>query len=179
MNTLSSMLSFLLGRTKQDYLKAQLRDIFYPVGSYLFTDDAEYNPATSIGGTWERACQGRFIVGAGTNGAEGDELLTITNKATGGEAKHKLTGAESGVKAHSHALSSNGYALMGIESKTASLYGDESSALGGSGKKFPYVDDSVSLYRAFKSADATASSAANSHNNLPPYIGLIVWRRKG
>ena len=61
----------------------------YPVGSiYLSVNDT--NPATFIGGTWERI-KDRFLLAAGDSYAAG---------STGGEAEHTLT--EDEMPSHAH-----------------------------------------------------------------------------
>ncbi len=63
----------------------------YPVGS-IYMSVGTASPAALFGGTWEKI-EGRFLLGSGAG---------YNNGATGGEAAHTLTAAESGLPAHGH-----------------------------------------------------------------------------
>ena len=178
MNIISSMLSFLLDRTSEARFKQMNLELNHPVGSYFITKlpREQCDPNVLFGGTWVLDLQGRFLVGAGSSGS-GDTGFTASLNGTGGEAKHKLTGAESGVNTHTHPLHKQGYYAVGVTSTKESLYGERSSALTGSGRKYPYIDDKETYTRIFNAQNPTTKSATNSHNNLPPYAAKNIWVR--
>lgn len=75
-------------------LKAQVLDMFYPVGSIHMTT-ATYNPGTRWGGTWAQTAQGRVLVGVNT----GDADFNATKKTGGAKTvshAHTLTMASGG-----------------------------------------------------------------------------------
>lgn len=72
-------------------LKTLLLNLEHPVGS-LYWSSVSTDPGTIFGGTWVRV-KDTFILAAGDTYAAGD---------TGGEATHKLTADESGLKSHGH-----------------------------------------------------------------------------
>lgn len=127
-------------------------DLIYPVDSiYLSVNSADPNllwPGT----TWVRI-EDRFLLAAGS---------TYTEGATGGEATHTLTAAESGLPAHTHDLTSNysrtfasgtnkdGYLRTGTTGTTA-------------------IEPGV--------ANNTAQNASQAHNNMPPYLVVNIWKR--
>ena len=65
-------------------IQTQLNDMWkkiYPVGA-IYISTSSSSPATLFGGTWERINR-RFLVGAGSNGASGNEALNLTAGTTG------------------------------------------------------------------------------------------------
>ena len=76
-------------------IKNAINNLF-PIGFIISVDNAEFNPNTSWGGTWERL-KGRFIVGVD----EDDTDLNESGKI-GGENEHTLTVDE--MPSHSHTL---------------------------------------------------------------------------
>ena len=77
--------------TKLD--KATVLDLFYPVGSYYETSDANFNPNTSWGGTWVEDSAGRVTVAKDTG-------TFSTVGGTGGEETHTLNINE--MPSHTH-----------------------------------------------------------------------------
>lgn len=97
----------------------------------------------SGGSTW-RQIEDVFLLAAGTTYNGGD---------TGGEAKHKLTGAE--MPAHEHALD--------VRYNT------------GSGSA--YVIDVVGPVKHGLAYMTETRGASQPHNNMPPYLVVYVWER--
>jgi microcystin-dependent protein len=91
---------------------------------------------------------GRFIIGTAT-----DSGGTYDVGDTGGAADVTLTGAQSGVPAHTHTV-------------TASLNG-----AGGAGTN-PQTHTSQSTASSFTTNANAAANAAEAHTNLPPYYAL-------
>ena len=127
----------------------ELRDIFYPIGS-IFQSTVNTDPATFIGGTWERFGNGRVLVGVD----EADSDFSTPNK-TGGAKTHKLTDAE---MAHSHVQTE----------RFSSAYSN------GRGHKYT-VDETVASDTIKTGGVVDVTSQA--HNNLQPYITVYMWRR--
>ena len=90
----------LFGNGDWGDLISTIRDAFYPVGTIKMTTE-NVNPGTQIGGTWVAWGSGRVPVGVSSD----TEFNSV--EKTGGEKTHTLTGAESGIPAHSHGLNSH------------------------------------------------------------------------
>ena len=134
-----------------------LFDIVYPVGA-IYMSVSETSPASLFGGTWEQI-QNRFLLAAGSSYAAGN---------TGGEATHTLTANEMPV--HSHDLRAN-------------------TSWGGSETLAPWAQyfGSNILYDVGASGgtittsyygNVTQLTGGNvSHNNMPPYLVVYMWKR--
>lgn len=122
-------------------------DDIYPVGSIYMSVNST-NPSNLFGGTWTQL-KDRFLLGAGS---------TYTNGSTGGEASHTLTVNE--MPSHSHP-----------QYVTVSSGGSLSA-------NCDY--DSYSSGNARKSAQNVSTGTTgggNSHNNMPPYLVVYMWKR--
>lgn len=134
---------------------SDLLERIYPVGSIYMSANG-VNPQYLFGGTWTPV-QDRFLLGAGT---------TYSAGATGGEASHKLTVAE--LPNHSHPINTNveftvsdttpaGTGISGIHGDTSG-WGDYGGA-------------------DWFHITAGSSGGNGSHNNMPPYLVVYIWRR--
>ena len=134
-----------------DALKSQNSKIdsiwskIYPVGSiYMSTNST--NPGTLFGGSLQQLT-GRFLLGAGGGYSAG---------ATGGEATHKLTVAETPSHNHSTPIFANG--------------GEGSQGWGVAYSSFYKGKDLLSV-------TSTSSGGNGAHNNMPPYLVVYMWKR--
>ena len=133
-----------------DYINKMLSNV-YPVGSiYLSVNDI--SPSTIFGGTWEQI-KDRFLLGCGDN---------YENGATGGEATHKLTETEMPV--HSHYL------------PAADTYGKNYTPTS------EYIINTKTMSRvgtpvAGGLALTDDAGGNQSHNNMPPYLAVYIWKR--
>lgn len=160
----------------------------HPVGSYLFTSDAGYNPNTDIGGSWVKDVgEGRCFISAGN---------TYTGGSLGGEFSHTLTIAE--MPAHSFSGNTNSTDISGYFRSRSNLFyngSSTSSTLGGASAsgRFTVVESGL---RSEGNADdnntefivrfdgnhghyfSTNSVGSNiAHNNMPPYQAVYIWHR--
>ncbi len=168
------------------YTASELLDLIYPVGA-IYTSLEDVSPASTLGGTWTPITN-TFLYAQGSK----------TVGETGGEETHKLV--ESEVPSHSHtrgsmnitgtfyprphynADTSFGGAIAGADSSVFKL-----TIQGGNSR-----DTSMSEYNAAPSTlrdkiyfDAsknwTGSTSSfgddGSHNNMPPYLVVYMWRR--
>lgn len=76
-----------------------LLNLFYPVGSYYETSDANFNPNTSWGGTWVQDTKGQVMVSKSDTGT----FNTVGNNI-GSETKTLVT---DNLPAHNHGLNSH------------------------------------------------------------------------
>lgn len=122
---------------------------FYPVGSVCQSTEPT-NPATFMGGVWERFGNGRVLVGVD----ETDADFNAANKI-GGEKAHTLTIDE--MPSHSHRQ------FVSANNGSDSIRRDWSSDGAG---------------RAYDQGMETGRTGGNRpHNNLQPYITIYRWRR--
>ena len=144
-------------------------DIVYPIGSIYETLDESFNPNTSFGGNWERI-QGRFLLGAGTpdDNTHSNFGNNLTYNGTdkydepvgnmGGSSLHTLTVNE--MPSHNHTLANNVV---------------DGSAMDGSSNRFVLcIGGGVNL-SGYHMINLQGGGA--SHNNLPPYFVIHIWKR--
>ena len=126
---------------------SELMLAIYPVGS-IYISANETSPASLFGGTWE-SISGKFLLGA-------DDAYPAGS--TGGEAKHTLT--ESEMPRHTHTLQAKVGTTIGSSISSSAL----AVAQNYSGMNF-------------SAATVTYTGSGASHNNMPPYLAVYMWRR--
>lgn len=136
-------------------------DNVYPVGS-IYMNVNSTNPGTLFGGTWEQI-QGRFLLGMSSSYPAGSQ---------GGEASHTLTTAEMPSHGHNPANQSGYYGFI-TNSNKAFEVGDM-GVQSGSGRYYPYAPVAFDISR--NSLTGT-TGGGNSHNNMPPYLSIYIWKR--
>ena len=136
-------------------------DNVYPVGS-IYMNVNSTNPGTLFGGTWEQI-QGRFLLGMSSSYPAGSQ---------GGEAEHTLTASE--MPSHKGHLSAGiaGAAPMGKGNYKGYL---NSSVM----TPFPEGDyRGWNVYLGNEMHPASESvGGGQSHNNMPPYLSVYIWKR--
>lgn len=130
----------------------------YPVGS-IYMSVNNVDPGLLFGGTWERI-QDTFLLASGSTYAAGD---------TGGEAEHTLTTNEMPSHTHFERFASN-YDNIGYYVSNYNTGGSINGVL-----QYGTRRDGIA------SADVRVTTASegggSSHNNMPPYIAVYVWKR--
>lgn len=157
-----------------------LFDKIYPVGSIYMSVNST-SPATLFGGTWERI-RDRFLLAAGTGYAAG---------ATGGEAAHTLSTSE--LPSHTHSFTGTPAShthdtfLRDANATSSASYrylvdtwGTGATALGwtmslstASGKKRMLTGSATHT----PSGTNASTGGGASHNNMPPYLAVYIWKR--
>lgn len=132
----------------------------YPVGSIYMSVNST-NPGELFGGTWEQI-QGRFLLGQGSGYSAG---------TVGGEANHVLSVNEMPEHNYQVHILAKGYSGWGSDGYADSEYSTTSwsnpPAYGGSHINTTHV----LMGRTGKDGDS------QSHNNMPPYLVVYIWKR--
>lgn len=129
-------------------------DLIYPIGS-IYMSVNNVNPSTLFGGTWEQL-KDKFLLGAGD---------TYNNGETGGEATHTLT--ENEMPLHSH-QEHEWNIIVSADGNTGSYTPNYS----GNNWTIARDDRDWNTYRFTGSKGGGAS-----HNNMPPYLVIFIWKR--
>ena len=124
---------------------------FYPVGA-IYQSTGSTSPASLFGGDWERI-QGRFLLGTSSS-------YSVT--ATGGEERHTLTISE--MPRHNHAPG-EGQAFIIDPNR----YNNSS--------EFAMLTTSQTSYKYANAWGTASTGGGGSHNNMPPYYAVNIWRR--
>ena len=133
---------------------------YWPIGS-IYISVVNTNPSQWFGGVWVRFAKGKTLVGV--DDVVGDPDLTTVLK-TGGEYFHTLTINEMPTHTHQLGLKHPG----GTDTIVAGL---------------DYTYDGINKIGAYFGAiDAptaynNVTGGGQSHNNMPPYITVYMWRR--
>ena len=126
----------------------------YPIGS-IYISVSDTNPNEFFGGTWERIAQGRTLISEGTS----DQ--TFKAGTQGGESKHKLTFTEMPTHTHSGFVQTTNGTGGSKSTLYSNVFYKNSGVPSGEG---PMVT-------------INASGGGVSHNNLPPYLVVYMWKR--
>ena len=135
-------------------LKAEMLDLFYPVGSYYETSDTSFNPNTAWGGTWVEDTAGKVLVSLDTGTFD-------TVGATGGAETESHRHWQSGGADADYAydLTHSGATSEGLDSRVVTK---ARLSIGAS--------SSTNAMRQTSTYDAAAST-------LQPYIVVKRWHR--
>lgn len=165
--------------TKKATLKA-IANVIYPVGSIYMSVNST-SPATLFGGTWEQI-QDTFLLSAGSSYTAGN---------TGGEAAHTLIEKELPHMTGTFTLSSNlGTNVTGADTKWEDASGKFSRVSRSGRNILKYnsgtysVSQNQTLYDKVSwqiGGEETSSGSGVyntvSHNNMPPYLVVYMWKR--
>lgn len=139
-----------------------LKDYVYPVGS-IYISLQSTNPGTIFGGTWQQI-EGLFLLGAGGSYIAGN---------TGGEDRVTLQTTE--LPAHAHAVEKQYLHRLDTTDTNYANWGANGS-LGG--WDLANTTNNVGGTRLGIPAHNTNNTGGNqSHNNMPPYLVVYMWKR--
>lgn len=146
-----------------NYLKtADLLNKVYPLGS-IYMSIVETSPASLIGGEWLQI-KDSFLLGCGDKYGAG---------STGGEATHTLTIKEMPTHGHKTWSSNSGYSGNTIGPAQGSSQG-----IGTTEHKSTYTNDYWKHGTTGRWVIGREGGGL-SHNNMPPYVAVYIWKRLG
>ena len=152
-------------------IKSLVRDYVYPVGS-IYTSVNSTNPSSLFGGTWEQI-QDRFLLACGNTYSAGN---------TGGEAEHLLTISE--MPSHTHIQNSHRHSLRSTSSGNSYAWGFGRSNCGPvsgvmetSADGWYDQDNKSEILMSNVTPTNQNTGGGTSHNNMPPYLVVYVWKR--
>lgn len=164
----------------QNELLAPFINAIYPVGS-IYMSTSSTSPATLFGvGTWEQI-QNTFLLAAGSSYNAG---------STGGAATVTLTTSQ--IPAHTHgrkSLSGRWFMRMfkngtdgmswlpGAGATDGIMKWELNSATAGTIDVTWSGNQKLSLFTVDASHEHTSVGGNGSHNNMPPYLAVYMWKR--
>lgn len=154
-------------------IKTTVLNTFFPVGSIYMDATGKINPNTQFGGTWEKI-QNRFLYGAGSKaiGATGGaETVTLTL-----EQMPTHSHARGGIQITGDISDSGNQVISGRTSGAFSLNSANVAkiARGGSGTIINKLNFTGS---SGWSGNSASQGNSKSHENMPPYIVVTIWKR--
>ena len=162
-DTLTTTGNVTVGGTLSGTLAASVLGAVYPVGSVYINATNDANPNTLLGfGTWARFGQGKMLISQDSSNSRFD-----TAEETGGSESVTLTEAQ--MPTHFHGTGS--FIDDTGNRKVASEFGVNGTSTGdyatlsgsGNGSRFSMKTDS--------------KGSGDSHDNMPPFITVYMWKR--
>lgn len=155
-------------------------DKYFPVGSVYITTSGDFNPNTAFGGTWEKFAQGKTLFGMD----EGDTAFA-SNGLTGGEKEHTLTVNEMPSHKHVGTQEISSSSPAGTIKSGTGPWQEGPFEQGTMIAEFTPETNSQTVYNPGKSPLSRkvqvdygiSNGGGQPHNNLPPYIVVIMWKR--
>ena len=163
------------GKLLKDYIQ-QFATTIYPVGSIYLSVNST-NPGTIFGGTWVQL-QDRFLLGAGS---------TYSNGATGGAATVTLTTSQ--IPSHTHTFTGSRATTNSTGAHTHNVGRDTDGGSGtnrytvhsngpsGADATAPTSSNGAHTHTVTAKGTNSSTGGGGSHNNMPPYLVVYMWKR--
>lgn len=143
-------------------------DKIYPIGA-IYISIVDVAPSTLFGGRWEQI-KDKFLLSAGD---------TYANGSTGGSATVTLTANQSGLKAHGHGMAHTHNHRHDLNKNFSTGTGSVSAYTVTSNRSTSTQYTGYDNTASSKSTtdNNTSSNASESHENMPPYLAVYMWKR--
>lgn len=158
-----------------------LIDSIYPIGSFYYTTDVDFDPNTTFGGTWELLDEGVVIVTAGEN-------HPVSNESVDGGSE-TVTMTESQMPSHTHKQNSHnhdsgattgGYMVSSgdiVVNPTKRAYAAQNT----SGVHYILAASALQIgeyrYTGTTTAVNQNTGGGQAIDNMPPYKNAYCWHR--
>ena len=154
------------------YLKNLILSIFFPVGSIYMDATGNIDPNTQFGGTWTKI-EDRFLLASGTKGVGwtgGEERVTLNTDHL--PPHYHSRGNQEITAQHDDLIAGPGSRALGAF--TSTMTKGSNGGKGGSSGYFSYVK-----FAASKTwyGQTSSNGGGQSHNNMPPYEVVAIWKR--
>ena len=185
-------------------LKSCIISLFYPVGS-IFMSTNSTSPEEIFGGTWEKI-NGKFLFAedsthlAGTTGGESSHTLTLSELPLHSHAYNKSNNITEGtaitvsqLPSHNHRVWSTNtwsenavglshdrkaFGIAGIDQGGGSEGWTNTET--GDGHQIVENTGSGQAHKhsiSFVNTNTASIGNGSSHNNMPPYLAVYMWKR--
>lgn len=152
-NTIKSVLPCINSVSSQYVSKDSILDLTYPIGSIYMNYSDNTSPASQLGGTWTQISSGQFLLSTGTS---------YTFGSTGGEANVTLDVNQ--IPAHTH-------------NTTVRLQWFDSGQTNALNTSWAAQSGNLKVLGLSEGPYASSTGGGQSHNNMPPYRVVSMWRR--
>lgn len=153
-----------------DIVRSEIISAIYPIGS-IYASITDTDPATLFGvGTWERI-EDCFLLAAGSKHSAGEsggeESVTLTVDQM---PSHSHSASTSGAGGHSHQIGTDKDTIYSTSGQCWSVHNASSG--------YTYMNGSTSWVGNHTHGVTVNNTGGNgSHNNMPPYLAVYVWKR--
>ena len=153
-----------------DIIRSEIISAIYPVGS-VYISITDTNPSILFGtGTWEQV-QDCFLLAAGNKYTAGEtggeETVTLTIDQI---PSHNHSGTTSANGGHAHQIGTDKDTTYVVSGQCWSVHNTSSGAA--------YMNGTTSWVSNHNHSVTINNTGGNvSHNNMPPYLAVYMWKR--
>ncbi len=169
------------GSVTEDKLATNALEFAYPVGSVYMNMTSNVDPATFLGfGTWSLFSQGTLL--AGFNASDGSFDKVGYGQNTSNRTGTKTVTLTQAQMYHNHQWNkriSDSYTERNFIEMTPAENNNRDVSFDSAGNQQDYSDPYELRQNTFTSVnqDVTGSTNTASHENMPPYFVVYMWRR--
>lgn len=150
-------------------------DLVYPIGS-IYMSVSNTNPTSLFGGSWEQLkdkfllCAGD-IYGAGTTGGEASHVLSINEVPSHNHSFSQTSCTNPGNHTHVVGVDKDGGA--GTNRYTVHITSNNTA----NGQQLSPISGAAGSHTHTIGGSISNTGGSQSHNNMPPYLAVYIWKR--